>query len=117
MIHHFLKSLKDQGSKGNQPDLTASEGRMKCPGFCAVLIQEIADIQGQEVGDLDELGDVQSTISRLVFGYVALWLSELGRHLHLRHSRILTSLREQPSEDGVLTGVERLDHDATVMLA
>lgn len=88
---------------------------MECPGFCAVLIQEIADIQGQEVGDLDKLGDIQSTIPRFVFRNVALWLAELGRHLHLRHSCVFTSLREQLSEDGVLTGVERLDHDATVM--
>lgn len=88
---------------------------MKCPGFGAVLIQEIADIQRQEVGDLDELGDVQTTIPGLVFGDVALWLAKLGRYLHLRHSGSFTRLREQFAEDGVLTGVERLDHGATVM--
>lgn len=90
---------------------------MECAGFCAVLIQEIADIQGQDIGDLDELGDVQSTITGLVFGYVALGLAKLGRNLHLCHSCVFTSLREQLAEDGVLTGVERLDHDATVMRA
>lgn len=117
MIRRFLKSLQEQASEGNQPDPTALNGRIECSCFRSVQIQETADIQRQEVGDLDELGDIQSTVSGLVFRYVALWLAKLGRHLHLRHSRIFTSLREQFSKDRVLTGMERLNHDDTVMLA
>lgn len=116
MSLRFLKSLKGLGSQGNQLDLAALDGRIECPRFRAVLIQEATDIKGKEVGNLDELGDVQSTITRLVFRYVALWLAELGRNLHLRHSHIFTSLREQLSKDRVLAGVERLNHDVTVML-
>jgi hypothetical protein len=60
---HLMRLARDN----DQLDLATLDGRIECFCLHAVVIQETADIQGQDVSDLHELSDVQSAIPGLVF--------------------------------------------------